>query len=214
MKYRINIGKDTCEVGEVIKAVYDKDAAELKRLIQSGKSIHENNRSGLSFFEWCINVNDLEIYKVAHEQGVISSSSSEQVQSAFLRSISRGDSSLWRWWLKEYPKQYVEYKWKLVAVATDSHEVEFLKMALNDEVKFNINEKSGIGGETLLHIAADRLYYDVFEMLLNHGADPTIKNVLGEDIRSFLATKSKLVPAQKRAKASILKMIDSFESEK
>jgi ankyrin repeat protein len=210
--YSLNYGFSDMVANGLIFSIFKKDIAKLKIFLdEKGLDSHEKDSGGNSIFFWATESRDLNIIKLLNDYDLFSIYTDEVIAKSVRSSISRGDELIWSWWCEEFSHIYAQFKWSYLRTACSTYNLKFIAKFLNDDIEFDINEQDKLDGNTLLHISAEKMYDNIFEILLNAGSALEIKNKANQTPRDILDSKSGLVKSEKKARDRIYQMIDCLK---
>ncbi len=194
------------EASPFLRALYYKKTSEMKTLLNQGVDPFDmNGYKDLNF--WLMLSESREVFKVLKDSGVIDKMKEKDVLEIIDYSIYDNQQEVWKWWLKEYPELCKKYEILNLKAACEGFNLDYLELEKRKQNIKEINKKFKPDGNTLLHSSAGSLFVDVTFALLELGADPSIKNDNGEDVKTYLLSKSGLAKNQKKIRDVIVEKL-------
>lgn len=193
------------ESGSLLKAVEENNLTQVNDILSSKDyPIDEQNNLGETPLVIATHNNYIDISKALIDAGADVNKQDNIQDSAYLYASAQGKTEILAYILKNSePNQavYNRFGGNAIIPAAEKGHLDNVKLLLNDG-KVDVNHQNNYGYTALIEAVALRdgseVYQKIIRELLNHGADPSIKDNYGKTAQDY---------AQEKGYGNMLRMI-------
>lgn len=181
----------------LIKAIEEKDLVFVRFLVDNGANVNVIGYFDRNAMEYALEKGTTEIVNYLRSKGAMTP---EEHKVAIVKQmeeigklntlVSEGKTAEVLALMKKYPSLALSPSEvnALALLAVESSSVELLRILL-ETYRFDLNTKINFEEQTVLFKAAAKGNKDFILLLLNKGADPTIKDAFGKDAADYVSVK-------------------------